>query len=95
MRAIQLNELIKNTSDLGHFVVQLRKNEGSNGKKMSAQALADLAGVSRDTIVRIERGDDVSFSTALRVLRVFSLGLNAAPVPWPNLATAKQHFKVP
>lgn len=90
-----MSELIKNTTDLAHLVKKLRLQGSPTGGKMSAQALADLAGVSRDTIARIERGEDVSFSTALRVLRVFSLGLNAATVPWPNLATAKQHFKTP
>lgn len=90
-----MNELIKNTTDLGYLVKQLRQSGSPSGSKMSAQALADQAGVSRDTIARIERGEDVSLSTALRVLRVFSLGLNAAPVTWPTLASAKQHFKLP
>ena len=90
-----MNDLIKNTTDLANLVKTLRLQAGPTGGKISAQALAELAGVSRDTVSRIERGEDVSFSTALRVLRVFALGLNAAPVPWPDMATAQRHFKVP
>lgn len=84
--------LIKNQLDLANVVRNHRLQAGPNGGKMPAHVLADLAGVGRDTIFRIERGEDVSFSTALAVLRVFGLGLSAAMVPWPTLANANQHF---
>lgn len=84
--------LIKNQLDLADLVRHHRLQAGPKGGKMPAHVLADLAGVSRDTIFRIERGDDVSFSTALAVLRVFGLGLSAAAVPWPTLANANRHF---
>ena len=87
--------LLKNQLDLAALVKSQRHTAGPKGIKMTAQTLADLAGVGRDTIFRIERGEDVSFATALRVLRVFGLGLNAAPVEWPTLETAQQHFKTP
>jgi DNA-binding XRE family transcriptional regulator len=85
--------VLKNQLDLAALVRTQRLKAGSKGGKMTAQTLADLAGVSRDTIFRIERGEDVSFSTAMAVLRVFGLGLSAAPVHWPTLETAQQHFK--
>ena len=87
------NEILKNQLDLAALVHSQRLQAGPKGGKMTAQTLADLAGVGRDTIFRIERGEDVSFSTAMAVLRVFGLGLNAAPVEWPTLNTAPQHFK--
>lgn len=86
--------LLKNLLDLATLVHSQRLQAGPKGGKMTAQTLADLAGVSRDTIFRIERGEDVSFATAMRVLRVFGLGLSAAPVQWPTLETAQNHFQV-
>lgn len=88
-------ELLKNQLDLAALVKSQRLKAGTSGGKMTAQTLADLAGVGRDTIFRIERGEDVSFATALRVLRVFGLGLNAAPVQWPTLENAHDYFKTP
>lgn len=88
-------QMIKNTTDLAVLLKVLRQNGGPQGRKMPAHTLAELAGVSRDTIFRIERGEDVSFDTALRVLRVFETGLQAAPVEWPTLGTAAQHFQHP
>ncbi|MCZ8017041.1 MAG: helix-turn-helix transcriptional regulator [Limnobacter sp.] len=87
------NLLLKNQLDLSALVRRQRLQAGPKGGKMTAQMLAEQAGVSRDTIFRIERGEDVSFSTAMAVLRVFGLGLSAAPVHWPTLNTAQQYFK--
>lgn len=86
-------EILKNQLDLAALVRSQRLQAGPKGGKMTADTLAELAGVSRDTIFRIERGEDVSFSTAMAVLRVFGLGLNAAPVQWPTLSNAQQHFQ--
>ena len=86
-------EILKNQLDLAALVRSHRLQAGPKGGKMTAQTLADLAGVGRDTIFRIERGEDVSFATALRVLRVFGLGLNAAPVQWPTLEKAQHYFQ--
>jgi DNA-binding XRE family transcriptional regulator len=85
--------ILKNQLDLAALVRSQRLRAGPKGGKMTADTLAELAGVSRDTIFRIERGEDVSFSTAMAVLRVFGLGLSAAPVKWPTLDTAIHHFK--
>lgn len=85
--------LLKNQLDLATLVHSQRLQANPKGGKMTAQNLAEQAGVSRDTIFRIERGEDVSFSTAMAVLRVFGLGLSAAPVKWPTLETAQNHFK--
>ena len=85
--------LLKNQLDLAALVRSQRLQAGPKGGKMTADTLAELAGVSRDTVFRIERGEDVSFSTAMAVLRVFGLGLSASPVKWPTLDTAIHHFK--
>lgn len=86
-------EILKNQLDLAALVRSQRLQAGPKGGKMTAQTLADLAGVGRDTIFRIERGEDVSFATAMRVLRVFGLGLNATPVQWPTLENAQHYFQ--
>lgn len=86
-------EILKNQLDLAALVRSQRLQAGPKGGKMTAQALAEQAGVSRDTIFRIERGEDVSFATAMAVLRVFGLGLSAAPVEWPTLANAQHYFQ--
>ena len=88
------NMLLKNLLDLASLVRTQRLQAGPNGGKLTAQALAELAGVSRDTIFRIERGEDVSFDTAMRVLRVFGLGVSAEQVQWPTLETAQLYFKI-
>ena len=72
--------LLKNQLDLAALVRTQRLQAGPKGGKMTAQSLAELAGVGRDTIFPIECGEDVSFATAMRVPRVFGLGLSAAPV---------------
>ena len=86
-------EILKNQLDLAALVRTHRLQAGPTGGKMTAHMLAEMAGVSRDTIFRIERGEDVSFSTAMAVLRVFGMGLSAAPVEWPTLNSAQEHFK--
>ena len=86
--------VLKNQLDLAALVRAERLQAGTTGGKMPAHTLAELAGVSRDTIFRIERGEDVSFSTAMAVLRVFGLGLSAAPVDWPTLENARSYFNV-
>lgn len=85
---------LKNTLDLAHLVKSHRQTASPSGGKMTAQTLADLAGVGRDTIFRIERGEDVSFDTAMRVLRILGLVLHAEPPKWPNIHNAHAHFKV-
>ncbi|HEY1057323.1 MAG TPA: helix-turn-helix transcriptional regulator [Limnobacter sp.] len=89
---------LKNPLDLAHLVKSHRltaspKAGKPTGGKMTAETLAELAGVSRDTIFRIERGEDVSFATAMRVLRVFGLALHAAKPEVPDLYSAANYFK--
>ncbi|MCQ8897406.1 helix-turn-helix domain-containing protein [Limnobacter humi] len=86
-------ENLKNPLDLAHLVKTHRKTAGAQGRKMTADTLAELAGVSRDTIFRIERGEDVSFATAMRVLRVFGLALHAGKPEAPDLYSAADYFK--
>lgn len=93
MNSTLKTEILKNQLDLAALVRSQRLHAGPKGGKMTAQALAEQAGVSRDTIFRIERGEDVSFATAMAVLRVFGLGLSAVAVEWPTLANAQHYFQ--
>lgn len=84
---------LKNTLDLAHLVHSHRLCAGPTGGKMTAQHLAELAGVSRDTLFRIERGEDVSFDTAMRVLRALGLALQVAKPGAPTLDDAAAYFQ--
>jgi DNA-binding XRE family transcriptional regulator len=74
-----INLLLKNQLDLAALVRNQRLQAGPKGGKMTADTLAELAGVSRDTIFRIERGEDVSFSTAMACFGCLALGLAQHP----------------
>lgn len=86
--------VLKNLDDLACLVKTQRMQAGAHGRKMSALTLAELAGVSRDTIHRVERGEDVSFETAMRILRVFKLGLNAQELVWPTFENANTYYQL-
>lgn len=60
--------------DIGSAVSKARKREGTNQFD-----LADRTGLSRSTIQRLERGDDVSVEALLSCLA--ELGLEAVFVP--------------
>jgi transcriptional regulator with XRE-family HTH domain len=60
--------------DAGDFGAQVRHHRVHAG--LSQEALARSAGVSRSTIVDLERGRNVSFNTALTVLAQLGAGLS-------------------
>lgn len=55
-------------SDLGNLVLDRRRDLG-----LTQQDLADLAGVSRRSVIAIEHGSPTSLSTFLRILDVVGL----------------------
>jgi len=64
----------RSRDDIGSAVRKARKREGANQVD-----LADRVGVSRSTVQRLERGDDVSVDSLLSTLA--ELGLEAILVP--------------
>lgn len=55
-------------AELGRRIAQRRLERG-----LSQQQLADEAGISRHTLLRMERGDGVTLTAFMRVLRVLGL----------------------
>lgn len=64
----------RSRQDIGAAVRDARKSDGANQVEF-----ADRAGVSRSTVQRLERGDDVSVDALLSALS--ELGLEAVIVP--------------
>ena len=54
--------------ELGARLAQHRLNQG-----LSQKALAEEAGVSRNPVVRLERGESVQFASLVRILRTLGL----------------------
>ena len=76
--------------ELGHRFARLRLD-----RNLTQQQLADEAGVSRHTLLRLEDGQSVTLSALLRILRALGLleGLEAlVPEPLPSpLAQLQRH----
>lgn len=69
--------------ELGGRIAQLRLD-----RNLTQQQLADEAGISRHTLLRLEDGHGVTLSALVRVLRALNLldgleGLVPAPLPSP------------
>lgn len=63
--------------DFGSLIRQSRKDQG-----FTQAQLADLAGVSRDWIIRLEQGKrTVELGLAMRTLRALKLQLRVQPEP--------------
>jgi len=73
----------RSRDDIGSAVRKARKRQNANQVD-----LADRAGVSRSTVQRLERGDDVSVDALLSTLA--ELGLEAILVPRGARVTVSQ-----
>lgn len=73
----------RSRDDIGSAVRKARKRQSANQVD-----LADRAGVSRSTVQRLERGDDVSVDALLSTLA--ELGLEAILVPRGARVTVSQ-----
>ena len=60
--------------ELTETLIRARKDQG-----LTQAALADLAGISRRTLVAIEGGGDCTLSTLRRLLTVLRLDLQVSP----------------
>lgn len=75
--------------DLGVKLAALRKESGH-----SITRLCELAGITRESWYRMERGDDVNVSTLMAVLNVLNLYPVLRQASMPELEEAREFFKV-
>lgn len=72
--------------ELGARIARCRLNQN-----LGQQAFAELAGVSRPTVARLEQGSSTTLSNLIRVLRVLNLVKNLdALVPEPPISPIQQ-----
>ena len=72
--------------ELGQRIAQYRLN-----RNLTQNALADEAGVSKRTIIRVENGDSTQASNLLRILRALRLlGNMEALIPEPPASPIQQ-----
>ena len=74
-------------SDLGDALKQHRKTH-----KLKTTAIAQKAGRSRDTINRLERGEDVTVKSMFEILRAMGLCIRLEPAGMPSLAEMRERF---
>jgi transcriptional regulator with XRE-family HTH domain len=78
---------IRTLSDLGARVAEARKTGGH-----TATSTARQANRSRDILHRLERGEDVSVSSLLDILRAIGIQLELTPARAPTLDEVKERF---
>lgn len=78
---------IHTLSGLARRFKEVRREAG-----MSCVELARLTGVSRNTIHRIETGEDCSASTLLRLLMAMKFTLQITPTRRPTLEEARSWY---
>ena len=78
---------IRTLADLGARVALARKTAG-----ITATAAARQSKRSRDILHRLERGEDVSVSSLLDILRAIGYQIELTPARLPTLAEARQRF---
>ena len=72
---------IRTLSDLGGLVREEREN-----RALSQEALGEMTGVSRYTILNIEKGENVASEAVLAVLNALDIVLEAELPPAPDVA---------
>ena len=78
---------IRTLADLGERVAQARKAAGA-----TATAVARQSKRSRDILHRLERGEDVSVSSLLDILRAIGCQLELTPARMPTLDEVRERF---
>ncbi|WP_327574691.1 helix-turn-helix transcriptional regulator [Roseateles sp.] len=80
-------DIIRLPSDLGAAVRSHRQQLA-----LTAVDVAARAGRSRDILYRLERGEDVTVSALLDILRALGLSLALQPAGMPTLAEMQRRF---
>lgn len=78
---------IRIPSDLGEALKRHRTTH-----KLKAISIAKQSGRSRDTIHRLERGEDVTVKSMFDILRAMGLCIRLEPAGMPSLAEMRERF---
>jgi HTH-type transcriptional regulator/antitoxin HipB len=78
---------IRLPSDLGDAIRHHRKTH-----KLKASAIAEKSGRSRDTINRLERGEDVTVKSMMDILRAMGLAIRIEPAGMPSMSEMRERF---
>ncbi|MDH4395575.1 MAG: helix-turn-helix transcriptional regulator [Limnobacter sp.] len=78
--------------DLPSLAAVIRHYRLNQNPKVTITQLADTLSLSRDTLHRLERGEDVGASVVLAVLQALGLQMNIQPIHLPKLEEATQYF---
>lgn len=78
---------IRLPSDLGDALKRHRKTH-----KLKVTAIAEKSGRSRDTIHRLERGEDVTVKSLFDILRAMGLCIRLETAGMPSLAEMRERF---
>lgn len=82
-----MQDTIRLPTDLGRAVHQARKT-----CKLKATAIAERSGRARNVLYRLERGDDVTVSSLLDILRAMGLTIRLEPLGMPTLEELRRRF---
>nr|WP_256365113.1 helix-turn-helix transcriptional regulator [Caldimonas brevitalea] len=82
-----MSDTLRLLHDAGPALRRLRKAKG-----VPAARLAEISGKSRDTVHRLERGEDVSLSTFLAVLGALGYGIEIKALGRPTLEEMSRRF---
>lgn len=83
-----LQDIIRLPSDLGQAIRKARRDAGQK-----AIDIARHSGRSRDVLNRLERGEDVTVSSLMDILRAMGLVLRLERAGLPTLEEMSERFK--
>jgi transcriptional regulator with XRE-family HTH domain len=82
-----MKDKLRTLSDIGSAVERLR-----NDSLLSTVEIAKRSGRSRDVLHRLERGQDVSLSSLVAILRVLGHAIEIVPAGRPTLDEMSRRF---
>ena len=84
-----MQDTIRLPADLGRAVRQARKSG-----KQKATSIAERSGRARNVLYRLERGEDVTVSSLLDILRAMGLTIRLESLGMPTLDEVRRRFAV-
>ena len=83
----RMQDVICVPTDLGRAIQQARK-----AGRLKATAIAVKSGRARSVLYRLERGEDVTVTSLLDILRAMGLTIRLEPLGMPTLEEVRRRF---